>query len=164
MAREGRGVIVQIWKNFVASITTKRLPGKEVGRDHFGNKYFEIPADPSRGKRKPRRWFEPRIEENFTAEMPAEWEAWLRGRRTVPPTQEEIAYNQALMESKKQKAALLEGKAAREREQRQHGETPIQQSHSSFPSYDDYKQTDSTDGSTGPRDGSQQSSGKHRTE
>lgn len=98
--------------------------------------------------------------------MPPEWEAWLRGRRPVPPTPEEIAYNQALMESKKQKAALLEGKAAREREKRQLGEVTTQQSHSAFPSYDDYKETNSVDGSADshPHHSSQQSPAKHRTE
>uniref|UniRef100_A0A023FYU8 Uncharacterized protein n=1 Tax=Amblyomma parvum TaxID=251391 RepID=A0A023FYU8_AMBPA len=139
MSNGGRGVVVQIWKNFWSSITAKRNPGREVGRDHFGNKYFEVPADPSRGKRRPRRWFEPRIKENFTADMPAEWEAWLRGRRAVPPTQEEIAYNQALMESKKQKAALLDNAAREARDERQRGEAVHQNPYSSFPLYDDYQ-------------------------
>lgn len=141
MSKGGKGVVSQIWKNFWSSITTKRNPGREVGRDHFGNKYFEIPADPSRGKRKPRRWFEPRIAENFTADMPAEWEAWLRGRRPVPPTQEEIAHSQALMESKKQKAALLENAAKEGRERRQLGEVARQNPYSSFPLYDDYQRS-----------------------
>ncbi|KAL3245002.1 hypothetical protein MRX96_018398 [Rhipicephalus microplus] len=70
MSSPGRGVIARIWRNFLASITTKQLPQREVGRDHFGNKYFEIAADPSRGKRKPRRWFEPRTKDNFAADMP----------------------------------------------------------------------------------------------
>ncbi|XP_054931542.1 NADH dehydrogenase [ubiquinone] 1 alpha subcomplex assembly factor 2 isoform X2 [Dermacentor andersoni] len=88
MSSGGRGIIVRIWNNFLSSITTKQSPHREVGRDHFGNKYFEIAADPSRGKRKPRRWFEPRIKDNFSADMPPEWEAWLRARRAFPPTQE----------------------------------------------------------------------------
>uniref|UniRef100_G3MQ45 NADH dehydrogenase [ubiquinone] 1 alpha subcomplex subunit 12 n=1 Tax=Amblyomma maculatum TaxID=34609 RepID=G3MQ45_AMBMU len=140
MSNGGRRVVVQLLKNFWSSITTKRNPGREVGRDNFGNKYFEIPADPSRGKRRPSRWFEPLIKENFTADMPAEWEAWLRGRRAFPPTQEEVAYNQALMESKKQKAALLD-KAFREEQERRHlGEVSHQNPTSSFPLYDDYEQ------------------------
>ncbi|XP_065293442.1 NADH dehydrogenase [ubiquinone] 1 alpha subcomplex assembly factor 2 isoform X4 [Dermacentor albipictus] len=88
MSSGGRGIIVRIWNNFLSSITTKQSPHREVGRDHFGNKYFEIAADPSRGKRKPRRWFEPRIKDNFSADMPPEWEAWLRTRRVSPPTEE----------------------------------------------------------------------------
>ncbi|XP_049515294.1 uncharacterized protein LOC119434115 isoform X1 [Dermacentor silvarum] len=204
MSSGGRGVIVRIWNNFLSSITTKQSPHREVGRDHFGNRYFEIAADPSRGKRKPRRWFEPRTKDNFNADMPPEWEAWLRARRSSPPTQEfnqrsavrnglgqpisvshtracwlesrdaarystvpaavavwwppvkgiilratatpsvstlEIAHNEAIKQSKLQKAALLERTAREDRERRQTGVINPQLP-TGFPTYDDYKQTD----------------------
>ncbi|XP_075527449.1 NADH dehydrogenase [ubiquinone] 1 alpha subcomplex assembly factor 2 isoform X2 [Dermacentor variabilis] len=121
MSSGGRGVIVRIWNNFLSSITTKQSPHREVGRDHFGNKYFEIAADPSRGKRKPRRWFEPRIKDNFSADMPPEWEAWLQARRASPPTQEEIAHNEAIKKSKQRKGELLERSAREDCERRQGG-------------------------------------------
>lgn len=132
---------MRIWNNFLSSITTKQSPHREVGRDHFGNRYFEIAADPSRGKRKPRRWFEPRTKDNFNADMPPEWEAWLRARRSSPPTQEEIAHNEAIKQSKLQKAALLERTEREDRERRQTGVINPQLP-TGFPTYDDYKQTD----------------------
>ena len=54
-----------------------------MGEDYYGNKYFEIAANPSIGKRKPERWFEPSGEDKeiFDQERTAEWESWLRGRR-----------------------------------------------------------------------------------
>uniref|UniRef100_A0A131XS76 NADH dehydrogenase [ubiquinone] 1 alpha subcomplex assembly factor 2 n=1 Tax=Hyalomma excavatum TaxID=257692 RepID=A0A131XS76_9ACAR len=141
MSSGGRGLVVRIWRNFLSSITTKPSPHKEVGCDHFGNKYFEIAADPSRGKRKPRRWFEPRTKEDFSADMPPEWEAWLRGRRASPPTPEEIAHNEAMKELKQQKAALAKRSTTEERESREIGATRPRLP-SGFPTYEDYKQTD----------------------
>lgn len=52
-----------------------------MGEDYFGNKYYEIPKDVSRGKSKTSRWFEPAEKDNHEQEMAAEWESWLRGRR-----------------------------------------------------------------------------------
>lgn len=54
-----------------------------MGTDYFGNKYFEIPAQPQIGKRRAERWFEPseKRDENFDRELTAEWESWLRHRR-----------------------------------------------------------------------------------
>lgn len=52
-----------------------------MGEDYFGNKFYEIPKDPSGARRKTARWFEPLEKDNHEQEMAAEWEAWLRGRR-----------------------------------------------------------------------------------
>jgi len=79
-----------------------------MGTDVLGNKYYEIPPDPSRGKRRASRWFEPVIKENFEQDLPAEWQSWLRGRRETPPTVEEIAENTRIMLMKKENAAKLE--------------------------------------------------------
>lgn len=81
-----------------------------MGEDHFGNKFFEIPPDPSVGRRKSSRWFEPKEKEDFEQEMPAEWDAWLRGRRSVPPTDEEVARNVQIMNMKKHNAKVLDDK------------------------------------------------------
>lgn len=51
------------------------------GKDYIGNSYFEIPAEPSAGKRKPTRWYNPPKGQDFQDPIPAEWEAWLRMRR-----------------------------------------------------------------------------------
>lgn len=78
----GRSVLGMIWNNFRNSIRPRQIRGNLVGEDYFGNKYFEIPANPSIGKRKPERWFEPIGDPDaFDRELTGEWESWLRGRR-----------------------------------------------------------------------------------
>lgn len=78
----GRSVFRFIWKNFVNSIRPRQIRGTFVGEDYFGNKYYEIPANPKIGKRRAERWFEPHGDRNaFEREKTAEWESWLRGRR-----------------------------------------------------------------------------------
>lgn len=52
-----------------------------TGKDYIGNAYYEIPADPSIGKRKPVRWYDPPKGQDFQDPIPTEWEAWLRMRR-----------------------------------------------------------------------------------
>ncbi|ODM86922.1 Mimitin, mitochondrial, partial [Orchesella cincta] len=103
-----RDVFKMIWTNFRNFLRPRQIRGNLIGKDNFGNQYFEIPADPSIGKRKDARWFEPVVKDNFMQEMPAEWEAWLRGRRKEPPTVEEVLRNQAIADMKKVNAAELE--------------------------------------------------------
>ncbi|XP_037527095.1 uncharacterized protein LOC119404608 isoform X2 [Rhipicephalus sanguineus] len=71
--------------------------------------------------------------------MPPEWEAWLRGRRSSPPTQEEISHNEAIKKLKQQRAALAERNAIEEHKRRgaDHPQLPT-----GFPMYDDYRQAD----------------------
>ncbi|XP_071453750.1 NADH dehydrogenase [ubiquinone] 1 alpha subcomplex assembly factor 2 isoform X2 [Hetaerina americana] len=68
--------------------------------------------DPRQGKRKPSRWFEPLEKEAFDQELPAEWEAWLRGRRQDAPTVEELEKNLEIMKMKKKNALLIEQEQA----------------------------------------------------
>ncbi|GLH16610.1 Uncharacterized protein GBIM_20844 [Gryllus bimaculatus] len=110
MAQNGRSILGMILKNFIKSLKPRQIQGDLIGTDYFGNKYYEIPANPSIGKRKPSRWFEPHEKDNFEQEMPAEWESWLRGRRDTPPLEEEIMKNVAIMNLKKANAAELERK------------------------------------------------------
>lgn len=110
MAREGRGIIVTIWRNFIQSLVPKSTKGNLIGKDHLGTAYYEIPAEPQRGKRRPVRWFQATEKDKFDQDIPVEWEAWLRGRRQEPPTQEEINANIALAKMKKIKADELENK------------------------------------------------------
>lgn len=88
-----------VFENFLKSLKPK-VKEKPIGADSFGNKYFEVPADPQGGRRLPRRWFVPRNEEANVVPTP-EWSQWLRGRRAEPPTIEEIAYNEAIADMKK---------------------------------------------------------------
>ncbi|CAL8096432.1 unnamed protein product [Orchesella dallaii] len=103
-----RSILKMIWTNFRNSLRPRQIKGNLIGKDSFGNKYFEIPADPSIGKRRDARWFEPVIKDKHDQEMPAEWESWLRGRRKQPPTTEEVLRNQAIADMKKINAAELE--------------------------------------------------------
>lgn len=102
-----------------------------MGKDYFGNKYFEIPANPSIGKRKASRWFDPPKKDDFMQEMPAEWEAWLRGRRKEPPSEEEVMKNLAIMQIKKKNAIAVEAKAGKV--------VPMKKGIETFPRRDEYE-------------------------
>lgn len=101
----------RLWKivfdNFIKSLKPK-VKEEAIGVDSQGNKYFEIPADPQGGRRLPRRWFVPVNEE--TGVPTPEWSQWLRGRRDVPPTNEEIAYNETIANMKKVNAENISQK------------------------------------------------------
>lgn len=105
-----RDILKIIFQNFLKSFRPRQIRGNFIGEDYFGNKYYEIPANPSIGKRKPSRWFEPAKKEAFDQELTAEWEAWLRFRREEPPTREELVRNLQIMEMKKKNAAELDVK------------------------------------------------------
>lgn len=126
MSRFRPGPLVRAWRGFLDSFSRpKRDTGVEVGKDPFGNTYYEIPADPSRGKRRPVRWYI-NVETNkkdvigvdrwagFDAELPTEWESWLRMRRNDPPTEDQVMQSLALADLKKRNAAKLEAKHTEE--------------------------------------------------
>jgi hypothetical protein len=46
---------------------------------------FNTSSDPSIGKRKPERWFEPAAKDDFEQPMPAEWEGRLQQVKRVGP-------------------------------------------------------------------------------
>lgn len=96
-----------VFENFIKSLKPKVIE-KPIGSDAQGNRYFEIPADPQGGRRLPRRWFVPINEETGTPTP--EWSQWLRGRRAEPPTNEEIAYNEAIASMKKVNAENISQK------------------------------------------------------
>ncbi|ETN62419.1 hypothetical protein AND_005919 [Anopheles darlingi] len=132
-----RNVLRIVWDNFVKSFRPRQMKGDFVGEDYFGNKYYQIPADPSVGRRKASRWFEPTKKEAYDQEITAEWEAWLRGRRKDPPTQDELLKNLAIMKMKERNAAELEAKYSKTKdtamlEQQKTGM-------GSFPQYDEYE-------------------------
>ena len=109
------GVLTRAFTNFWNSIRHGRHLDQKaivIGEDIFGNRYYEIPADPSRGKRRPRRWFtneaskhhDPREHSNvdgFDKNIPTEWESWLRFRRDAPPTEQQVLQSLALADLKK---------------------------------------------------------------
>lgn len=126
-----RGIIRMILRNFINSFKPRQLRGTLVGSDYYGNKYYEIAGKPSVGHGKPRRWFEPPIKEDFMQEMPAEWESWLRGRRSNPPTDEEIMKNLEIMQTKKKNAIEVEKLAGKL--------TPSERGFESFPKRPDFE-------------------------
>jgi len=110
MANKERGIFRMIFSNFLKTFRPRQMIGTLKGKDQFGNQYYEIPPDPSIGKRRTSRWFVPKIKDKFDEEMPSEWESWLRGRRDTVPTQEEILKNIAISDLKKVNAAALQEK------------------------------------------------------
>lgn len=68
-----RDIVRSIISSFLKSFRPRQITGDFKGEDYYGNKYYEIPADPSRGKRKTSRWHEPVEKDNTMAELPGEW-------------------------------------------------------------------------------------------
>ncbi|KAI5706380.1 hypothetical protein M8J75_007584 [Diaphorina citri] len=101
----------------------------------MGTKYFEVPADPQRGVRRPHRSFEPSVADKFDQNLPAEWEAWLRGRRKDPPTEEEINKNLGIIKLKEKNAAELKLKFPSKASENISQKKGMQ----SFPSYSEYE-------------------------
>lgn len=126
-----RGIIRMILKNFINSFKPRQFQGTLVGSDYFGNKYYEIPTNPSIGKNKASRWFEPPEKEDFMQEMPAEWESWLRGRRKQTPSEDEVMKNLALMKLKKKNAIEIDKQAGQK--------TPPEKGFETFPKFEEYE-------------------------
>uniref|UniRef100_A0A069DNV6 Uncharacterized protein n=1 Tax=Panstrongylus megistus TaxID=65343 RepID=A0A069DNV6_9HEMI len=108
MSREGRGLLVSIFKNFINSLKPRQFKGNFVGKDYSGNQYFEIPSERGRSS----RYYVPKGGDvsKFDEGLPAEWESWLRHRRKTPPTEEELAQNLAMMKRRKDNALKIEEK------------------------------------------------------
>ncbi|KAK7073589.1 hypothetical protein SK128_004802 [Halocaridina rubra] len=137
MSGKTRSLFGNVLKNFVNSLKPRQTVGVLAGDDYHGNKYYEIPAEPSKGKRYPKRWFVPPKDMRYDQEkMPAEWDAWLRNRRDNPPSEDELKGNLTLAMMKKENAeklAIKEGKIQN---------VPLKHSDmSSYPIYDEYEVT-----------------------
>ncbi|XP_056647357.1 NADH dehydrogenase [ubiquinone] 1 alpha subcomplex assembly factor 2-like [Diorhabda sublineata] len=128
---QSRSIWAMIIKNFINSLKPRQFRGTLVGTDYFGNQYYEIPADPSVGKTRYSRWFNPPKKDDFMQELPAEWESWLRGRRKIPPTDEEIMKNVAIVQMKKKNAIKVNAEAGQI--------TPMTKGFESFPKRYDYE-------------------------
>nr|XP_021193558.2 NADH dehydrogenase [ubiquinone] 1 alpha subcomplex assembly factor 2 [Helicoverpa armigera] len=139
MSGPTRNVWAIVARNFINSFKPRQIRGNLMGKDYIGNDYFEIPADPSIGKRKPTRWYSPPKGQDFQDPIPAEWESWLRGRRLEPPTEEEILKNLAIAQMKKENAAKIEVKRLAEG-----GSLPSipEKGHNSYPTYPDFQPGD----------------------
>ncbi|XP_050308721.1 NADH dehydrogenase [ubiquinone] 1 alpha subcomplex assembly factor 2 [Anthonomus grandis grandis] len=126
-----RSILKMIITNFINSLKPRQMRGNHMGTDPFGNRFFEIPVNSVSSRTRPSRWFEPPIKDDFQSEMSAEWEAWLRGRRTLPPTEEEVAKNLAIMNMKKINAKEVDAKG--------NLPAPVQSGMESFPLRPEYE-------------------------
>ena len=116
-----RGMFKYVFDNFMKSLKVgqRQKVGNVMGQDPYGNTYYELPAQPELGKRRPTRWYNT-VDTNkkdivhidtvagFDAELPSEWESWLRHRRADPPTEKQVMQSLAMAEMKKINAAKLE--------------------------------------------------------
>ncbi|XP_034238248.1 NADH dehydrogenase [ubiquinone] 1 alpha subcomplex assembly factor 2 [Thrips palmi] len=136
MAKPPRRLLYQAWCSFIDSFKPRTSKAELMGEDMLGNKYFEAKPTSISHRTKPSRYYLPASgEEDFMQELPAEWEAWLRGRRKVPPTPEELAKNYAIMLQKKENAKKLEA----EREGAKLLDTPMKpKGMESYPQYGDH--------------------------
>ncbi|CAG2118888.1 unnamed protein product [Medioppia subpectinata] len=128
MSYRGRSTFFVIIERFIDSLKPKNLKSnvKLIGDDYLGNKYFESHAKQLFDRRiEPKRWFEPKREDLWDQPLPPEWNAWLRMRRTDPPTTEEIEYN--LMVERKKKEMNETTKAPK-----------TDNKFNSFPTYEEY--------------------------
>lgn len=131
MSKNERGIFQQIFKHFIASLKINQH--KLIGEDYYGTKYYEIQK--SNSSRNP-RYFIPVNNDNHEQELPVEWEAWLRYRRKVPPSKEEIEKNYKLKMMIKQNSAQIEAKYSSNKSQKS---TLHNKEYTSFPVYDEYK-------------------------
>ncbi|CAL1548459.1 unnamed protein product [Lymnaea stagnalis] len=141
------GNMRRIFENLKNSIFSAKQKDKFVGSDQYGNNYFEKGEDSSHNLRAS-RYIKKEFDPDFTIpKIPVEWEAWLRGRRDIPPTPEEIERNYIRMMQTKIRAEELDRKHLAEKETANSCPTPltitedIKPNHatSSFPKYEGFE-------------------------
>ncbi|XP_073999949.1 NADH dehydrogenase [ubiquinone] 1 alpha subcomplex assembly factor 2 [Rhodnius prolixus] len=133
MSRDGRGLIVSIFKDFVNSLKPRQSKGNFVGKDNYGNQYFETPSN----HRRFTRYYVPKGGDvtKFDEGLPAEWESWLRHRRKTPPTEEEVAQNLAMLKMRREQALKIEEKF----KSKKLDEKNSTRTSTSFPQYVDFE-------------------------
>ncbi|RUS86615.1 hypothetical protein EGW08_005631 [Elysia chlorotica] len=105
------GNISRFFTNLKNSFFVAKQSNKYIGSDQFGNEYYEKIGDSDRNVRA-QRFIKERsgASSHDIPDVPVEWDAWLRGRRKNPPTEEEIKQNYVKMMQKKMRAEQLENK------------------------------------------------------
>ncbi|XP_023585221.1 NADH dehydrogenase [ubiquinone] 1 alpha subcomplex assembly factor 2 [Trichechus manatus latirostris] len=83
-------------------VLTKEVK-QHVGTDQFGNKYYYIPEYKNwRGQTVQERRIVEVVQKKEVdyeiGDIPAEWEAWIRRMRKIPPTMEKIKYLESEIE------------------------------------------------------------------
>ncbi|CAL1614691.1 unnamed protein product [Knipowitschia caucasica] len=97
---------------------------EHVGTDHLGNKYYIIPEQKTWTGRvvRSRRLVEavnPSEFEYLEGSVPVEWDAWIRGRRKEPPTNEEVLHNLLYQQQIKLKALEVDQKEQKDQEEQE---------------------------------------------
>ncbi|KAK3759375.1 hypothetical protein RRG08_023493 [Elysia crispata] len=142
------GNISRIFTNLKNSFFVAKQNNKYIGSDQFGNEYYEIIGDSNRNVRG-QRYIKERTgaSSHDIPDVPVEWDAWLRGRRKNPPTEEEIQRNYVKMMQKKMRAEQLENKYSGEKieegsEPNVLTETIVSNNpKTSFPKYEEFEDT-----------------------
>merc|ERR1712232_1332041 len=92
-----RSLLRTIIDSFKLNSDIRSVPEIFVGKDDYGNKYFERPSDESKDLKRKRRVEPPydwkNDEHNKVPKLATEWMTWLQGRRLHPPSQQEIEQN-----------------------------------------------------------------------
>nr|XP_054764883.1 NADH dehydrogenase [ubiquinone] 1 alpha subcomplex assembly factor 2-like [Lytechinus pictus] len=126
--------------------SSKQIRRVLVGTDDLGNKYYELPGHTNKQGRviKPKRSVEAVVShhEYVAGMVPIEWEAWVRGKRELPPSEEEIARREEQTRIIKLRAADVEFKD-KQRQEKEYEEglvaKPVQvtaKGHASAPVYE----------------------------
>ncbi|XP_059143070.1 NADH dehydrogenase [ubiquinone] 1 alpha subcomplex assembly factor 2-like [Physella acuta] len=140
------GILSRILTNLKNTFFIAKSKAKFVGSDQFGNRYFEKAGDDEHSMRAS-RFIEKKPGQDYSdiPQIPVEWHAWLRGRRTDPPTPEEIEKNNAKNMQTKLRAQELEKKFAKQNLSSDSGSQAITedikppQTQHSFPVYEEYE-------------------------
>lgn len=135
-----QGLFRAFLNNIRQTLAVKNSKEFLIGTDHEGNRYFERPADPSKGVKRQRR-VEPVSEDQFTVpKVPVEWMTWLQARREHPPSDNEMEHNYVTMMKTLRRADELDKQheAVREKEPIDKTIAPST-AKKDFPVYKDYE-------------------------
>lgn len=108
------GVIGLIWKNIKKTLLAAKQAEQYIGKDDYGNRYYEKLADPEKELKRQRRVESTDPDLAKVPDVPVEWMTWLQGRRHSPPTTEEIQKNYVTLAKTLYRAQELEDSRADE--------------------------------------------------
>ncbi|XP_011502261.1 PREDICTED: mimitin, mitochondrial [Ceratosolen solmsi marchali] len=140
MVRKEKGLFRMMFYEFIEYIKPNFPKTTCVGTDHFGTKYYETINSKSTMK-KIRRYFTPLNKTDFEQELPAEWEAWLRYRRKIPPTEKEVNDGYQMILTKRKNAAKLNATFSNYLSDSKSNKDQSSTTHANlkYPVYEDYK-------------------------
>uniref|UniRef100_A0AC34QA57 NADH dehydrogenase [ubiquinone] 1 alpha subcomplex subunit 12 n=1 Tax=Panagrolaimus sp. JU765 TaxID=591449 RepID=A0AC34QA57_9BILA len=104
--RVGPSVWARLWNNLNRAIS-REAEKVFIGTDSVGNKYYEYKGGRTQ-RSNIKRGYEPVVE---GGKPPLEWDAWLKGTRRFPPSDEEIALNRQRQQQQLAEDAQTEKRA-----------------------------------------------------